>query len=97
MKMLWQTFMQNIKRGMVRCLSMWIGYQPKILWLGASLDSIVYDPTSNTPLGCLEIKCIECGKGMAPLETYLSKKEHESGKKKSFCVTTIKGNVEFQV
>ena len=42
----------------------------------------MYDPT----FGKLEIKCIESGKGMTPLETYLAKRCPESGKKKEFCL-----------
>ena len=59
---------------------------PKYSWLGASPDRIVYDPTSDTPYGGLEIKCIESGKGMTPLQTYEAKREPQFGKKKSFCL-----------
>ena len=73
-------------------LSMWIGYQPKILLLGSTPDRIVYDPTSNPPFNGLEIKCIESGKGMTLLQTYLAKKEPESGKE-NFCLTKCEGNL----
>ncbi len=59
---------------------------PKYSWLGASPDRIVFDPTSNPPYGCLEIKCIESGKGMTPLQTYHAKREPISGQKKPFCL-----------
>ena len=59
---------------------------PKYSWLGASPDRLVYDPTSNPPYGGLEIKCIESGKGMTPLQTYQAKREPQCGKKKSFCL-----------
>ena len=51
---------------------------------GASPDRIVCDPTSNPPFDGLIIKCIESGKGMTHLQTYLDEKEHESGKKNHF-------------
>ncbi|CAB4012346.1 Poly P3, partial [Paramuricea clavata] len=59
---------------------------PKYSWLGASPDRVVFDPTSNPPYGCVEIKCIESGKGMTPLQTYHAKREPSSGKKKPFCL-----------
>lgn len=59
---------------------------PKYSWLGASPDRVVYDPTSDPPYGGLEIKCIESGKGMTPLQTYQAKREPQFGKKKSFCL-----------
>ena len=59
---------------------------PKSSWLGASPDRIVYDPMSDPPYGGLEIKCIESGKGMTPLQTYQSKREPQFVKKKSFCL-----------
>ena len=59
---------------------------PKYSWLGASPDRIVYDPRSDPPYGGLEIKCIESGKGMTPLQTYEAKREPQFGKKKSFCL-----------
>ena len=59
---------------------------PNFSWLGASPDRIVYDPTSDPPYGGLEIKCIESGKGMTPLQTYQAKREPQFGKKKSFCL-----------
>ena len=72
MKMLWQNFMRNIKRGMVtlesRSFHLGLVINPKYSWLGASPDKIVYDPTSNPVFGGLEIKCIESGKGMTPLQ-----------------------------
>ena len=40
-------------------------------------------PQANPPFGGLENKCIESGKGMPPLQTYLAKKEPESGIKKN--------------
>ena len=46
---------------------------PKYSCLGASPDKIVYDPTSDLPCGGLEMKCIESGKGMTPLQTYEAK------------------------
>ena len=55
---------------------------PKYSWLGASPNRGVYDPTSNPPYGCLEVKCIESGKGMTPLQTYQAKREPNSGKKR---------------
>ena len=62
---------------------------PKYSWLGASPDRVVYDPTSDPPYGGLEIKCIESGKGMTPLQTYQAKREPQCGKKKSFCLLKI--------
>ena len=59
---------------------------PQSSWLGTSPDRIVYDPMSDPPYGWLEIKCIESGKGMTPLQTYQSKREPKFGKKKSFCL-----------
>ena len=59
---------------------------PNFSGLGASPDRIVYDPTSDPPYGGLEIKCIESGKGMTPLQTYQAKREPQFGKKKSFCL-----------
>ena len=55
---------------------------PKYSWLGASPDRLVYDPTCNPPYGCLEVKCIESGKGMTPLQTFEAKREPTAGKKK---------------
>ena len=54
--------------------------------IGASPDRVVHDPTSDPPYGGLEIKCIESGKGMTPLQTYQAKREPRCGKKKSFCL-----------
>ena len=65
----------------------------KYYWLGASQGRIVCDPTSNPPFGGIEIKCFESGKEMILLQTYLAKKEPESGKKKSFCLTKCEGNL----
>ena len=58
----------------------------KYSWLGASPGRIVYDPSSNPLYEGLEMKCIESGKGMTPLQTYQAKREPQSGKKKSFCL-----------
>lgn len=58
---------------------------PKCSWLGASPERIVYDPSSNSPYGGVEIECIESGKGMTPLQTYQAKREPQSRKKK-FCL-----------
>lgn len=58
---------------------------PKYSWLW-SFTRVVYDPTSDPPYGGLEIKCIESGKGMTPLQTYQAKREPQCGKKKSFCL-----------
>ena len=63
---------------------------PKYSWLGASPDRLVYDPTSDPPYGGLEIKCIESGKGMTPLQTYQTKRAKEWGKK-SFCLVKSGG------
>ena len=64
MKILWENFIRNIKRGMVtlEVFACGLVFNPKYSWLGASPYRIVYDPTSNPPFGGLEIKCIESGK-----------------------------------
>ena len=62
---------------------------PKYSWLGASPDRLVYDPTSDPPYGGLEIKCIESGKGMTPLQTYQTKREPQSGKKNHFAWSKV--------
>ena len=66
---------------------------PLYSWLGASPDRIVFDPTSNPPYGRLEIKCIESGKGMTPLQTYYAKREPILGKKKPFCLVKQDDNL----
>ena len=67
---------------------------PKFSWLGASPDRIVFDPTSDPPIGILEVKCIESGKGKTPLETFKDKREPENGKKKSFCLMKHKDKLQ---
>ena len=57
---------------------------PKYSWLGASPDKNVYDPTSNPVFGGLEIKCIESGKGMTPLQHIWLRKSLNLAKRNNF-------------
>lgn len=82
----YQSYQQNHGHPGTQVFKCGLVVNPKHSWLGASLDRTVYDPSATPSFGGLEIKCIESGKGMTPMETYCAKREPDSGKKRPFCL-----------
>lgn len=39
----------------LQCTGLFVN--PEYPWLGASPDAIVYDPSEDSPWGCVEVKC----------------------------------------